>query len=350
MNKQLTRREFLKLSAVVGGAILLPRLPASSRQFRRRKTMLSRVMLPGADAVGNDGSQAWIYALAPAPGAPRRWRVHLQGGGLCYDASSCQLRQADVPAMMTYDGFPDSLVGTGILSSDSAVTPWSDYGAVFVHYGSSDFFDGAGDNGGWRFRGRAIVQAAMNYIKQQGGGIVRELILSGISAGGVGVLASIDWISAMFPQARVLGLCDAGWILDRQPFDSALASPRTQAEAGAAYWQTGNTGAKYLESGFGGIAKRADVFVQQSQFDVDQLEALGVLGTTPDELAYRAQFGENVIASLSMRGVTGYYCPATDTHGLVLNDWNTNLVGSLSLCEVFQRWYWGLPACRKVGA
>ncbi len=312
-------------------------------------TTLSKVVLSGPNAVGNDGSQAFVYALAPAPVAARRWRVHLQGGGLCYDGASCQLRQTATPTMMTYDGFPDSLVGTGILSTDPVVSPWADYGAVFLHYASSDFMDGAGENGGWQFQGRAIMQAVMNYIKQQGDGVVRELILSGTSAGGVGVLANIDWISAMFPSARVIGLCDAGWMLDCLPFNQALSSPYTQATAGATYWQSGNMGAKYLESGFWGIAQRNNVFVQQSQFDADQLEALGVLGTTPDELAYRAQFGQAVVASLAAQGVTGYYCPATDTHGLVLNDWNTNLIGSLSLCEVFRRWYLGLPVCKKVG-
>src|SRR3990167_864607 len=242
--------------------------------------VMTKVTLTGAHSEGNDGSRAFLYIKQPLGSANGKWRVHLQGGGLCYDLASCTQRAADYPDRMTYNNMPDTHDMTGLLSDNSATNPLWDYGAVYLHYGCSDFFDGQGDSGSWKFHGRSILLEALQYINTFG---VTELLISGSSAGGVAVLTCIDWVALLFPNAKVSGLCDAGWLLDRTPFDSALLSPRAQLDKAAVYWHPhaildgSRVGERcYLSSCFSALHKKADVFVQISQLDPVQLGALGV--------------------------------------------------------------------------
>ena len=313
--------------------------------------MLNKIVLSDPMALGNDGSQAMIFLRPPV--STGKWIVHLHGGGLCYNYDSCQIRQANDPALMTFNGLPSAYPVSGILSSDPAVNPWNNFGALLIPYRTSDFFGGGGDSGDWKFRGRYVLLAALNYIDQTYGPI-QELILSGSSAGGVGVLASIDWVTAwvtsIVPAAKVKGLCDAGWLLDKMPFDPLFLSPREQADLGAVYWHGNGAGVLYLSTNFTSLVNKNNVFVQIAQYDQSQLQALGVVNGSAEEIAYCAQFRLDVIASLVQQGVTGYYCPKTNLHGLALGtSWTTNYINSLSLRDTMLCWYLGLPGGKQVG-
>lgn len=363
-----SQENVLRQSAVVEAAIstlvlwvLLLLTVMNHRQFRwecvydTRKTKMgtmTKVLLTNPHSVGNDGSQAFVYVKQPLGSGYGKWRVHLQGGGLCYDLASCAQRAIDYPDRMTYNNMPAEHDMTGLLSDSPSINPLWNYGAVYIHYGCSDFFDGQGNSGSWKFHGRSILFEAFSYIKTFG---VTELLISGSSAGGVSVLTCIDWVALLFPGAKVSGLCDAGWLLDRTPFDPALVSPRGQLERASTYWHPDaildgtRVGERcYLSTCFNALTNKERIFVQISQLDPVQLSALGVTNVAAAS-AYVNSFSKQVLTSLNEQGVTGFYSPRTATHGLALgNDFTDAHIAQSSLRDVFMRWYLGVTGAKKV--
>jgi hypothetical protein len=96
-------------------------------------------------------------------------------------------------------------------------------------YCSSDSWSGNRSNAtsfGFFFRGKVILQSILEDLKgriqassKKG---LTEVILSGISAGGMGVLTNIDFVRRLIhktmPSVRVIGMMDGGWFLDAVPF------------------------------------------------------------------------------------------------------------------------------------
>ncbi len=78
-------------------------------------------------AVCNDGSAA-AYVLRPGVGAAStRWIISLQGGGECYDQTTCSNRAATMPTLVStssYQSNPSSALGqSGLLSSTQSTNP-----------------------------------------------------------------------------------------------------------------------------------------------------------------------------------------------------------------------------------
>merc|ERR1719231_941512 len=101
-------------------------------------------------------------------------------------------------------------MGSGPLSTNSTANPdFHDFNHVYVPYCSGDVWlgtqadavdpwggAGSGDQR-FVFTGHAIVQAAVAKLKQYAGGdgsAVRELLLEGCSAGGIGTFNNADWV------------------------------------------------------------------------------------------------------------------------------------------------------------
>jgi len=185
------------------------------------------------DALCNDGSPGG-YIFRPGSGhGVRRWIVELQGGGECEDNATCATRGENLISTVglisgvSRGGTPD-----GILSVDPAVNPnFYDANAVRVLYCSSDFwtgnrppsqlpFDRADAAATWYFRGRAIAKAVLEDIGAKGIRKANELLLTGDSAGGVGIILDANDLLPLAPRAaRTLVTTDAGFTLDIGAFD-----------------------------------------------------------------------------------------------------------------------------------
>lgn len=288
-------------------------------------------------AVCNDGTPAKYY-FRPGTGAGNRaWVIHLQGGGFCYDDASCSQRKSEVPNFLTSKGLPANRQGDGIqAASPSGPSDFSAANHVFIHYCSSDLWSGdreaSGATGGRHFRGARIFQAVIEDLMDSsitsGPNLTeaRQVVLSGSSAGGAGVLVNLDWLASQLPSAAVWGIDDAGWFVDVQPFDPSIPSPRQMTQQAYSLWSgrvdtscaaanPGSEGLCYL----GAVAYpyiQTPIFIQIAQYDGPQLVGLGVgLPLDDKKRSFALDFGKAVVESLAP--VTVAFSPATRTHGLL---------------------------------
>lgn len=195
-------------------------------------------------ALCNDGTPA-AYVLRPGVGAAaKRWVLLLQGGDNCYDQPTCSSRAAGAPNMVSsapYVGASASTVPMdGIQSADPAVNPdFYDATQVQALYCSSDYWSGTraatgafnpDTVGTWNFQGRAILSAVVADLeKNHGLSTASELLLTGQSAGGVGVFAMVNDVVKLLPsQVRFVASTDAGFGSPAQDYDpNSTTAPYT---------------------------------------------------------------------------------------------------------------------------
>ena len=256
-------------------------------------------------------------------------------------------------------GLPATRDGNGILAADPSMNPmFNNANQVFVHYCSSDLWSGdraaSPETGGLHFRGASIVRAVIEDLAdpsitpEPNLADATQVLFSGTSAGGAGVLVHLDWLAEQFPKAKVYGVNDAGWFIDIEPFDPVVVSPGEAGQLAYAYWNgTVDASCAAANAGTEGLCYLGEyaypyistpLFVQIAQFDGPQLVGLGLKPPlNDDELSYALQFGSAIRDSLGP--VSGAFSPADQTHGLLTNEkfWSVRIEG-YSLQEVLFNW------------
>jgi hypothetical protein len=197
----------------------------------------------------NDGTSPMYYIRQSKS---NKWVIQFEGGGLCYNAQSCQPRIGTTKFFTTSDFVPNSppgfgnaatRQGNGIFSRQDYNTYWKDANVVFVHYCSSDMWTGtktAALNFGlafpfW-FQGDLIATAVIAELALKYDlGCASEILLSGEAAsGGVGLTVQMEkWapqIRSLAPHASLKCLSEGAWVMppvanigDLSP--SVLATP-----------------------------------------------------------------------------------------------------------------------------
>jgi len=213
------------------------------------------------EALCNDSSPAgYIFRRGSGHGM-RRWIIELQGGGQCDDNATCATRDKSLTSTTgLISGVSPGGTLDGILSADPAVNPdFYDANAVRVLYCSSDFWTGskapsrlpfkrgnAAET--WYFHGRAIATAVLNDLVTKRFDAADEVLLTGDSAGGVGIILDANDMLPLTPRtARTIVAADAGFTLDIGAYDPnspstgyvspALPTPvETIIEQGHAFW------------------------------------------------------------------------------------------------------------------
>ena len=185
------------------------------------------------DALCNDGSPAgYIFRRGSGRGV-RRWIVELQGGGGCENNATCATRSENlISTARLISGVSPGGTLDGILSADRTVNPdFYDANAVRLLYCSSDFwtgdkrptkvpFDRANASETWYFQGRAIAEAVLEDLAAKQLGNADEVLLTGDSAGGVGIILDANDVLPLMPRAaRTIVATDAGFTLDIGAFD-----------------------------------------------------------------------------------------------------------------------------------
>ncbi len=320
------------------------------------------------NAVCNDGTPAAYYFRRGQGTGSQRWVIHLQGGGMCSSVETCQQRSMSTPSLMTSNGLPLTRTGSGVQAPSAYDNPdFFNANHVYVHYCSSDLWSGdreaTAESGGWHFRGARIVRAVLDDLMNPAItpspnlADATEVLFSGSSAGGAGVMVNLDWVADRLPHAVVRGLNDAGWAVDMRPYDRAILSLLAQTQQGYALWQgvvdascaAANPGAEgrcYTAYAYPYIS--TPLFVQQAQFDRAILRLLGVTPPFDDqERAYMLEFAAMVRQSLEP--VPAAFSPATATHGIVVNEqfWSLRIAGH-SLRDVVGNWFFARPGPIKL--
>ena len=138
----------------------------------------------------------------------------------------------------------------GILSGNSEENPfWWNANHVFVPYCTSDCWSGtrARAFGGSRFSfmGALVVRQVILDLLPLGLENATSLILTGSSAGGIGVLLNLNSVKSLLHDElrlyhiAVKGISDSGWFLDREPYlkNQQTVTPVDAVRRGIALWQ-----------------------------------------------------------------------------------------------------------------
>eukprot|EP01113_Clastostelium_recurvatum_P034231 TRINITY_DN4617_c0_g1_i3.p1 TRINITY_DN4617_c0_g1~~TRINITY_DN4617_c0_g1_i3.p1 ORF type:complete len:390 (+),score=63.77 TRINITY_DN4617_c0_g1_i3:3-1172(+) len=200
------------------------------------------------EAVCNDGSSAVYYYRAGSGSGSRIWTLYLEGGGLCWDKVSCESRWQYSSHFMTSTQLPLVLNDTtmsqdvnhwGINSSNKTANPhFYNANQVYIWYCTSDMWAGntktaAVDS--WVFRGKVVVESVVQHLaKTQSISEAEYVLLTGFSAGGMGVLHNADFVGDLVhtvaPNATYKAFVDSGWLLDLPYYDQNYISPRLQMQ------------------------------------------------------------------------------------------------------------------------
>eukprot|EP00455_Lapot_gusevi_P008994 TRINITY_DN1398_c0_g1_i2.p1 TRINITY_DN1398_c0_g1~~TRINITY_DN1398_c0_g1_i2.p1 ORF type:complete len:385 (-),score=74.53 TRINITY_DN1398_c0_g1_i2:74-1228(-) len=179
-----------------------------------------------ANAVCNDGSPAGVYFKAATdPSQAHIWLYFFQGGSWCYDQASCAERWQHARHLMSSNDWSSTHDEAGIFSSES---PLGGANLAYLAYCSSDAHMGnraaSNETFGYHFRGATILRAGLAFLKDQGLGSSKHLLLvGGASAGGRGAMAALDFISGYVAsdQVLVLGVLDSPYWVDKAPYSSS---------------------------------------------------------------------------------------------------------------------------------
>jgi hypothetical protein len=299
-------------------------------------------------AVCNDGTPA-AYVIRPGVGAAAsRWIISLQGGHDCYDNTSCSTRAAEKSELISTSQLmsnPSLAPGlTGMLSSNPGEDPdFYDASTVRIAYCSSDDWSGnkaatgsfnVADDSTWNFQGHAILKAVLaDLTANHGLNQASEVMLTGESAGGLGVYVNANTVAGLVPKsARYVVYSDAAFgnlVYNFSPsaappnYDDPTQTSNQQAEKGAgiALWngtgdaacaaaattptaQLGCYSAQQL-LGVGGTLT-LPVLVSEAQQDTAQLGTAGIpqsaLGTgnfTAAEQGYVSYFAASMRSGLA---------------------------------------------------
>ena len=141
--------------------------------------------------------------------------IHLQDGGACFNTATCGQvfnQNGFLEPEMTM--WANTFGGGGIF--DDASGPFAEYSMVFVPYCGGDVHGGNTTDGfGDRMHlGRGNVTAVLDAVEPAFGAISDKVILSGSSAGALGVLLNYEQTAETFEGTPVDLLSDSGPVLD----------------------------------------------------------------------------------------------------------------------------------------
>eukprot|EP01088_Endostelium_zonatum_P016587 TRINITY_DN4548_c0_g1_i1.p1 TRINITY_DN4548_c0_g1~~TRINITY_DN4548_c0_g1_i1.p1 ORF type:complete len:393 (+),score=41.73 TRINITY_DN4548_c0_g1_i1:13-1191(+) len=190
-------------------------------------------------ALCNDGS---AYGFYFRKGSTNNWVFRLQGGGWCWDVPSCKSRYEQSRYWMTSKDLLPTMTDSdcigpachaGILSSNPTLNPYfHDSNHVYIWYCTSDSHLGnqtaSTTTGGWSFLGKNVIQSVVEEVSTNPSFNFRDalrVLITGDSAGGVGTLNNIQWMTSMLRRHTTSktiykGFIDAGWFLDIPTFEN----------------------------------------------------------------------------------------------------------------------------------
>jgi len=185
-----------------------------------------------------DGTPAGYYL---ATGNTSTWVVYLQGGGFCngtapcrWDTNpndiscSCRLNTSLGSSAVWEEHAPPALDDAatslkGILSSNATLNPsFHTANRIFVPYCDGSLWSGQQEEpvAGFYFAGHLTLLAVLRDLQAKGmsASSSTTVILTGMSAGGVGTFNNLDRVARMLKPRRVVGMPGGGFFLFARTF------------------------------------------------------------------------------------------------------------------------------------
>ena len=351
-----------------------------------------------AGALCMDGSPYAYYIRrvnASVSANPSKWVVFFQGGSLCVDPISCAQRvHTPLGSSTGYLQYTTDL--TNVLSTNRTQNPQLyDWNHVLLMYCSGDIFAGGTTSNAtfasagypFYFAGAAITAAAIaDLVATQGMANATDVIVSGVSAGGIGSIINVDSFAAALPNARVVGYPQAGWFTVGATYPQwlILAGGSPTSTLPRPYYDTiffpvlqpiftifGYTPPPaclgyFLSIGQAGNASlcasvpvlynfiRSPLFVLENRFDTFQLVNLNVVPVTPvlSTLNYIGYFGGRMVTSIATAvagkgNIDGYFIPSCldhPTYPMPVPGVSNAAINGVQPATVFAAWYAALSA------
>lgn len=163
-----------------------------------------------------DGSMTGYYFRE---GVPDTFVIFMHGGGGCYSEVTCK-KWAKAKGSSKDLARTQSGDHAGVAGDNCSTNPYfCNATAAIVPYCTGD--EHRGNNTvaseatfGWIFDGHAnFVAIIEELVNTRGLGNAKRILLTGNSAGGLGVFYNLDWLAERFPNADVKGAPTAGWFL-----------------------------------------------------------------------------------------------------------------------------------------
>ena len=292
-----------------------------------------------------DGSPSGYYFLPSSNQSETRWTLDLYGGGECFSASSCQAATKGPLGSSKY--FPASADFNSYFSdSNPSTNPgFAAWNHVQIAYCSQDLHSGqrtstSSDTFGLFFSGHLSFKAILDELDLKGFVNATEILVSGESAGGIGMWPNLDYTHIRYPAARVSGAPIAGFYFFAYPYIGPNASKPELANFSPQGIQ--NLYALYNAKVVSGCATayasdpspcmlgnysfpyiNADIFASEAQSDAVVLSAHDNINAAdrylPPEYAYLTQWALNMSIALSpLLSINnlqhGVFTPACWTH------------------------------------
>jgi hypothetical protein len=183
---------------------------------------------------------AFYWQRAKSTVNATKFVIYLEGGGECATEAACTGAVNGPLGSSNY--FQPAIYMPYFLNDDDGANPdWASWHHIDVPYCSQDVHSGtatapSSSSWGLYFAGHNIVRAVLDALDAAGGlRQATDIILTGASAGGIGVWINVDYIADRYPAARVTGVPIAGFYFYAWPYtgqnhtSSTLADFRPQA-------------------------------------------------------------------------------------------------------------------------
>lgn len=184
------------------------------------------------------------YSFFIQRGNPNKLLVAFDGGGACWDETTCigSVLAGSPTYAPIVDETPQGLAqGRGLIDTANPDNPYKEYTKVFVPYCTADVHWGSRDTTyvlptplgsvPWtiRHRGSQNMIAVVDWLQRHGRsknidlGRVRDLTVTGLSAGAYGTLNGFAFLAEATPRSRHNLVADAGiGVLTEQFFERAM--------------------------------------------------------------------------------------------------------------------------------
>jgi O-palmitoleoyl-L-serine hydrolase len=183
-------------------------------------TMLDRVDYPHAKCL--DGTQAGYYAQeASNKEDSSKWVIYLNGGGECDTEDAC--RSATEGPLGSSKYFAETsdasgwYLGSDYCTKNPDMCGWNHvmdpYCTQDLHTGQVTRSELSVDNWHLYFSGHLVLEAILDDLDKRNNSLkdASDILLTGVSAGGLGVWTNVDYIAQRYPRARVTAATVAGF-------------------------------------------------------------------------------------------------------------------------------------------
>lgn len=176
-------------------------------------------MLTDPKAKCLDGTFGGFYAQqAPNAADKNKWVIYLNGGGECDTESACQYQTTSSLGSSKYFYNTSDPSGWFLGSDYCPYNPtFCGWNHAFDPYCTQDLHSGqvteaTDETWGLYFAGRHVFTATLDALDQAPYNLkdATDIILQGVSAGGIGVWMNLDYLAQRYPDARVTGVTIAG--------------------------------------------------------------------------------------------------------------------------------------------